>query len=63
MRLGWGEGGVTYTHRERLGALLDHKALDDMREDLGLDDGLRRFVLSVLRRAARHVGGRLTLVS
>lgn len=55
-------GRGTYTHGERLGSLLDDKALDDMREDLGLDDGLRRFVLSILRRAARH-GGRLALIS
>ena len=55
--------GATYTHGERLGSLLDDKALDDMREDLGLDDGLGRFVLSVLRRAARHGGRRLALIS
>lgn len=52
----------TYTHGERLGSLLDDKAFDDMCEDLGFDDGLGRFVLSVLRRAARH-GGRLVLIS
>lgn len=52
----------TYTHGERLSSFLDDKALDDMCEDLGLDDGLGRFVLSVLRRAARH-GGRLALIS
>ena len=54
--------GHTYTHGERLRSLLDDKAFDDMCEDLGLDDGLGRFVLSVVRRAARH-GGRLALIS
>lgn len=48
------------THGERLGPLLDDEALDDVREDLGLDDGLRRLDLPVLRRAARQ-GGRLAL--
>lgn len=55
--------GATYTHGERLGSLLDDKALNDMREDLGLDDSLGRFVLSVLRRGARHGGRCLALVS
>lgn len=55
-------GQTLHTHGERLGALLDDKAFDDMCEDLGLDDGLGRFVLSVLRRAARH-GRRLALIS
>lgn len=55
-------GQTLHTHWERLGALLDDKAFDDMCEDLGLDDGLGRFVLPVLRRAARH-GGCLALIS
>lgn len=50
----------THTHGERLGSLLDDEALDDVREDLGLDDGLRRLALPVVRRAAGH-GGRLAL--
>lgn len=52
---------ATYTHGEGLRPLLDDEAFDDMREDLRLDDGLRRLVLAVLRRTARH-GGRLALV-
>lgn len=52
----------TYTHREWLSSLLDDKAFNDMCKDLGLDDGLGRFVLPVLRRAARH-SGLLTLIS
>lgn len=52
---------ATYTHGEGLRPLLDDEAFDDMREHLGLDDGLRRLVLAVLRRAARH-GGRLALI-
>lgn len=55
-------GETLHTHGERLSSLLDDKAFYDMCEDLGLDDGLRRFVLSVLRRTARH-SGRLALIS
>lgn len=64
MFLCWGKAeiGGTYTDRERLSSLLDDKALDDMCEDLGLDDGLGWFVLSILRGAARHAG-RLALIS
>lgn len=52
----------THTHRKRLRSLLNDEALDDVSEDLGLDDGLWRFVLPVLRRAARH-SRRFALVS
>ena len=50
------EKSETYTHGERLGSLLDHEALDDMREHLRLNDGLGRLVLPVVRRAGRHCG-------
>lgn len=55
-------GQTLHTHWEGFGSLLDDKAFDDMSQDLGLDNGLGRFVLSVVWRGARH-GGRLVLIS
>lgn len=46
----------TYTHRKRLGSLLDDEPLDNMCEDLGLHNGLWQLVLPILWRAARHSG-------
>lgn len=58
----WNEELYTHTHRKRLRSLLDDKPLDNMCEDLGLYDGLWRFVLPVLRCAACH-SGRFAVVS
>lgn len=53
-----GEG----TYREGFSTLLDDKALNDVGEDLGLDDGLGWLVLSILGGAAGH-SGCLVLIS